>query len=93
MVPWHDIACLPLRAAYFGYLKSLTDGDVAYEQQVSFPAAPDGDEAAWDVLKDVVRGCLRVSHIAAGRYQAKTVRQKLFNLMVQRGWNNDVLAL
>jgi hypothetical protein len=61
--------------------------------QVSFPAAPDGDEAAWDVLKDVVRGCLRVSHIAAGRYQAKTVRQKLFNLMVQRGWNNDVSAL
>jgi len=34
MVPSHDIACLPLRAAYFGYLKSLTDGDVAYEQQV-----------------------------------------------------------
>ena len=34
MVPSHDIARLPHRAAYFHYLKSLTDGDVAYEQQV-----------------------------------------------------------
>ena len=34
MVPSHDIARLPLRAAYFRYLKSLADGDVAYEQQV-----------------------------------------------------------
>ena len=61
--------------------------------QVSFPAAPNGDEAAWAVLKDVVRGCLRVSPRASVRYQAVTVRQKLFSLMVQRGWSNDVSAL
>jgi len=60
---------------------------------VSFPAAPDGDEAAWDVLKNVVRGCLRVSPLKSGRYLARTVQQELFNLMVERGWSNDIRAV
>jgi len=59
--------------------------------QVSFPAAPDGDEAAWAVLKDVARGCLRVS--PSVRYHAETVQQKLFSLMIERGWSNDVSAI
>ncbi len=62
--------------------------------QIEFPPAPRGEEAAWGVLKQVVRGCLRVDPTAiTGRIQTGQAQQELFDFMQLARWSDDVSAI
>jgi len=58
--------------------------------QVWFPPAKRGEEAAWEVLKDLVRGCLTVDDYE--RLEAHDVQERLFAFMEQSQWSSDVSA-
>ncbi len=63
--------------------------------QVEFPAAPPGEEAAWKVLKHIVRACLRVDPrraSPAARMPACQAQEELFAFMQQQKWSDDVSA-